>query len=608
MHDNKDQDTILTKDDLAKVREWLSQNKESIPPAEIKEALLLMLDLCVDAQNALKNNKKLVTLLRQYMGFIPTKERNGKSEETPETPWSKNIEEKLHSKVKSSLEEWKQYKAKKPKKVSKKLASEAAKATTPEPVFSSPTVQIKEEPKECAVKMEDKPAGMISPSSSYQNRERFDLSFCLTKIKYRVETISCPITGFSKTAKIEDGPARFRVTWDAISQIVMLVAGMGIPMVRLATTLQVAADYFSPTRIYRLCLYVAHALAAIYLELFRELASCDMLSGDDTGSSVLSMRRDEVPLTNEEKLEAVQNLQKSREEDNPQKANIILEVEAALGTQRMKKNGKELKKKAFTTVVIGERRSLGAKGTLVFYHTERKSYGDLLGKILEIRQQTIKSKKGGKPLVIQSDLSTQNIPNPYPVGMELLFVGCAAHARRPFWRFRKDVDPNVIHYCYTMLLLFDKIFDSDRDARETGDFHQVLHARKNEQAPLWEKIKIHCNEMKNEFAPTSDMGKAAAYISTNFEKLTQYLNDPRIRPDNNQAERLLRYEKIMHDNSKFRVTKRGRLTYDILRTILTTCSAGGINTMEYLVFVMKNQAEARKNPAKFTPYAYATSK
>ena len=86
MHYNKDQDTILTKDELAKVREWLSQNKESIPPAEIKEALLLMLDLCVDAQSALKNNKKLVTLLRQYMGFIPTKERNGKSEETPETP------------------------------------------------------------------------------------------------------------------------------------------------------------------------------------------------------------------------------------------------------------------------------------------------------------------------------------------------------------------------------------------------------------------------------------------------------------------------------------------------------------------------------------------
>jgi hypothetical protein len=61
------------------------------------------------------------------------------------------------------------------------------------------------------------------------------------------------------------------------------------------------------------------------------------------------------------------------------------------------------------------------------------------------------------------------------------------------------------------LVLFIQRFGSA--ANSYGDFHQVLHARKDEQAPLWEKIKIHCNEMKNEFAPTSDMGKAAAYIN-----------------------------------------------------------------------------------------------
>jgi hypothetical protein len=42
----------------------------------------------------------------------------------------------------------------------------------------------------------------------------------------------------------------------------------------------------------------------------------------------------------------------------------------------------------------------------------------------------------------------------------------------------------------------------------------------------------------------------------------------------------------------------------VLGTIITTWSMAGANTMAYLVFVMKNQTEARKNPAKFTPYAY----
>jgi hypothetical protein len=606
--DNKEQDCVLTKQDLEMVREWFLENSEAGLPVEIRNAVLMMVELCLDAQDSLKSNKRLVSLLRQYMGFIPTKERDGIDENQAGPEWSKKTEEKLHQKVKSSLETWRDYKNRRPPRPSKNKKDVAQNPSTPEPVFSAPSVLTKEEPKECSVKPEEKPTGMIAPSSSYQERTRFDLSFCLTTIKYSVETISCPITGISKTARIEDGPARFRVTWDTLSQIVMLVAGMGIPMVRLSTTLQTAAAYFSPTRIYRLCLYVAQACAAVYLEIFRQLATCDILSGDDTGSTVLSMRKEETPLSDEEKQELEKALAKSKQQENPQEANILLEVEEILGAQRPKKNGSELKKKAFTTVVIGERRQLGPTGTLVFYHTERKSFGDLLGTILALRASTAQRKKGDKPLVIQSDLSTQNIPTPHPTGMDLQFAGCGAHARRPFWRFRKDADPEVGYYCYTMLLLFDKIFDSDSDAREIGDFRHMLKARKTEQAPLWQEIKTHCEAMKEMFAPNSDMGKAASYILNNFGKLTHYLEDPRLRPDNNLSERLLRYEKIMHDNSKFRVTKRGRLTYDILRTIITTCSMAGVNTMAYLVFVMKNQAEARKNPSKFTPYAYANSK
>jgi hypothetical protein len=159
-----------------------------------------------------------------------------------------------------------------------------------------------------------------------------------------------------------------------------------------------------------------------------------------------------------------------------------------------------------------------------------------------------------------------------------------------------------------MLLLFDKVFDSDSNARDTGNEDKILLARQTEQRPLWNEILEQAKAMKDELAPNADMCKAANYIINNFSKLTHYLTDPKLRPDNNWAERQLRYEKTMLDNSKFRVSKRGRLAYDILRTILATCNAAGAEPTDYLIHVLKNQAAARKNPASYTPYAFVSAK
>jgi hypothetical protein len=621
MTDKTEQDDILTKNDLENVRQWFLDNDGKNFPPEIVKVILMMVELCLEAQDSIKSNKKLLALLRQHMGFVPTKERDGKNEKPTEIGWNKETEDKLCRQVQRASEKLREYRKSRPPKPprKKRAVTKGAEGDNAglEPVFSTPAVQTQTEIKELHLQKEDHPLGMIAPSRSFQERTRFDLSLCLKTINYSVETISCAQTGISKTAKVEDGPARFRVTWEAISQIAMMVAGMGIPMVRLAATLQTVEEYFSPTRIYRLLRYLANACAAIYIQIFKDLASCDVLNGDDTGSCVLEMRKDEEQQSEAEIAVAKEALAESLKKENPQEADLPLEIANFLGGQRCKKNSNKLKGSVFTTVVIGCRSRLGYTGNLVFYYTERKSFGDLLGKILAYREDNKENAASAQRdqesqikqfshLVIQSDLSTQNIPNPYPTQLQPTFAGCAAHARRPFWRFRKDSDPEVGYYCFTMLLLFEKIFDSDRDARETGDRNAILKARKKDQAQLWEEIKTHCEEMKKKFAPNSDMAKAAAYVLNNYGKLTYYLNDLRIKPDNNQSERLLRFEKIMHDNSKFRVSKRGRLAYDILRTILGTCSATGVNAMEYFVFIMKNQIAARKNPSAFTPYAYAS--
>lgn len=84
-----------------------------------------------------------------------------------------------------------------------------------------------------------------------------------------------------------------------------------------------------------------------------------------------------------------------------------------------------------------------------------------------------------------------------------------------------------------------------------------------------------------------------------------YLDDPRLPSTNNLSERVLRWDKIMEDASKFRMTEAGRVHVDILRTIVHTCSAADVDLKDYLLFVFMNRVAIESDPSQFTPYAYA---
>ena len=541
----------LTKQMLSDFRQWVGDNPTKIPK-DVAQIIKLMLAMCDEAHGLLKSNQKLVALMRQYMGFVPSKEREDKKQaDNPE--WSAKKERELGEKAKKSKQIWKDYKASKPKKnreTAKKHSSSQARqegqksevsSPSSESIFQAAAAKVETITKEMKVKEEDIPNGTEGLTRSYQKRTRYEVELSIKEINYEVETVQSAVTGFSKTATIDDGPARFRITWEGIAQLVLLIFGMCLPMVRLAKCLQPTVNYFNPSRIWRISLYAARAFAAIYLEIFRQLAQCSLLAGDDTKNVVLEMNEDIPVLTSEEEKEKKEKLAKSKEEIDPQKADLLLEVGELLGSQALRKDGKGHKKAVFTSVVIGQYLGDQPGTTLVFYHSERKTFGDLLGKILALRKDKPQGKQ--QTVFIQSDLSTSNIPNPKPANLDLVTVGCLAHARRPFWRFREDADDEVVYYCYTLLLLFDKIFDSDREARETGDKVRILKARVTEQKPLWEEILVHCRAMQNQFAPNSDMAKAADYITKNSETLTRYFNDARLVPDNNLCERLLRYKK-----------------------------------------------------------------
>jgi hypothetical protein len=128
-----------------------------------------------------------------------------------------------------------------------------------------------------------------------------------------------------------------------------------------------------------------------------------------------------------------------------------------------------------------------------------------------------------------------------------------------------------------------------------------------DQRGCWEAIREYCDIMTLKWSPKTNLGDAARYILRHYDKLTYYLQDPRVAPTNNLSERLLRMEKLIANNSLFRQTLEGRFALDIMRTVLQTAIAAKINLHAYIIWVLRIPAEVvADDPAAFTPQAFAT--
>ena len=66
----------------------------------------------------------------------------------------------------------------------------------------------------------------------------------------------------------------------------------------------------------------------------------------------------------------------------------------------------------------------------------------------------------------------------------------------------------------------------------------------------------------------------------------------------------MRVEVQMLVTSKFRKTRYGRATLDVLRTITATCNVADVELDAYHRYVDQGGDDVAKNPAKYTPYAF----
>ena len=76
---------------------------------------------------------------------------------------------------------------------------------------------------------------------------------------------------------------------------------------------------------------------------------------------------------------------------------------------------------------------------------------------------------------------------------------------------------------------------------------------------------------------------------------------------NNRSERLLRGEKILLVSAKFRKSEVGRVSLDILRSLIMTARAAKVSPKAYLSWVLAQpEKDIEQHPQDYTPLAYRT--
>lgn len=639
----------LPPEERAQIGVWLSQNATRIPSA-VRIALEQHDAVCAACAASHQKRTAIVRELQRALGITPSSEK--RSNGNPLGPFSggdgkrpRSEAEKLQTDLErlERLSKWHQdihdRHQQKMDKIKEKLRdlppveeiqlSDEQRASGerktkemfermkqgdgPDPALQSvhetliPGTQIETTEEEIEIPVKGPPIeGSTVVDSFREQRVRYDLRIETSRVVVDVEkkiVIDKNGERHVQSASTEEiGPPGFAVTWRFIANVVIMVAQYAMPMNRIGTLLSSPAKKFTAAAVSRMLRYTAERFFPIYMCLFDELSDASVLSGDDTSPRVLEVQRyfnqpeprDDPPWKRYRTSEAAMSTA-----SDPDDIDLEVLLSRELGFEFERRDGRGGKIAMHTTAISGRSNQSDPRSLIVFYRSHLGGLGNLLEVLLHRRNPTITS------IAIQSDLSTVNLIRDAKLlaRFAITHAGCAGHARRPF-SIHEDDDPDR---CAYMLHLFKGLMIHERGLDLHGRNEQnVTEVRDVNSRETWQEIKQLAIDMTEQWPPDSSLGNGARYIIRHFDKLTAYLNDPRLPMTNNFSERVLRPEKLIESGSMFRTSIVGRFVLDILRTILQTAVAAHVPAHEYIKSVLRTSpAEIKASPEKYTPRAWA---
>ena len=117
---------------------------------------------------------------------------------------------------------------------------------------------------------------------------------------------------------------------------------------------------------------------------------------------------------------------------------------------------------------------------------------------------------------------------------------------------------------------------------------KCLKIRLEKSKPLLEEFKLWLDDKAHLVLPKSPIGKAIAYARTHWEGLMVFLNDGRLRPDNNHTENEIRPFVIARKNFLFSCTMAGADALGVHFSLLLTAKQHNLDPYKYYVKVIQD--------------------
>ncbi len=179
-------------------------------------------------------------------------------------------------------------------------------------------------------------------------------------------------------------------------------------------------------------------------------------------------------------------------------------------------------------------------------------------------------------------------------------VGCWAHARRRFF----DAQVTDRERALVGLGFIKKLYEADRVAMKLPPSRRTAE-RQRLCAPVLQAFKTWLDAEALVVLPKAPIADAIGYARNQWGALTRFLDDARLKLDNNTAERQLRRVAVGRKNWLFAGSENGAETACVLYSLLATCKLHGVNPFEYLRdVIMRVASHPARDVLELSPKAW----